>query len=240
MRGVSQAAQVSPSQLISAKSAPSLEEKELDVIPIAPRCRLLLASLATVAATALVAAPMQANAAIASAVAPGCPYTPVTQPFAPWSDMADYFLAPDGALEQGGTAWTLRGNAAVATSDKPFQVGPAIDRSALRLPAGASATTAPFCIGVEHRTMRFVANAPAASTLDVDVLYTDAGRVERTVRVGAVAGAGRWAPTVAVPMIVNALASLQGNAMSVRLRFSPHSTAAWTIDDVYVDPYRVK
>jgi hypothetical protein len=210
------------------------------VIPIAPRCRLLLASFAAVATTALLAAPMPATAATVAAAAPGCPTAAVTQPFAPWSDAADYFLAPDGGLEHGGAGWTLRGRAAVAPSDKPFHVGPAVDRRSLRLPAGASATTAPFCIGVEHRTMRFVDNAPASSALDVDVLYTDASRRERTVHIGAVAGAGRWAPTVAVPMIVNALAAARGNAMSVRLRFSPRGSAAWTIDDVYVDPYRGK
>jgi hypothetical protein len=207
------------------------------VIPIAPRCRFLLASLATFAAAALLTAPMQANAATA---APGCPYVPVTQPFAPWSDRSDYFLAPDGALEQGAAGWRRRGTAAVVRSDKPFRVGTAIDRQALRLPAGSSATTAPFCIGVEHRTMRFAANALATSALNVDVLYVDATRIERTVRIGAVTGAGRWAPIVAVPMIVNALAAARGNAMSVRLRFSPRGSGAWTIDDVYVDPYRGK
>jgi hypothetical protein len=239
MGSVSQAAQVSLSQHLSSDVRP-LEEKELDVIPIASRCRLLLASLAIAVATALLAAPMQANAATAPAAAPGCPHTPVTQPFAPWSDLADYFPAPDGGLEQGGAGWALRGSAVIAPSDKPFHVGPAIDRKSLRLPAGASATTAPFCIGVEHRTMRFVANALASSSLDVDVLYTDPARVERTMRIATVAGAGRWAPTVVVPMIVNALAAARGNAMSVRLRFSPRAAAAWTIDDVYVDPYRVK
>jgi hypothetical protein len=210
------------------------------VIPIASRCRFLLASLATVATIALLAAPLQANAATAPAVAPGCPYTPVTQPFAPWSDPADYFLAPDGGFEQSGAGWTLRGSAVVATGGKPFRVGPAADRKSLRLSAGASATTAPFCIGVEHRTMRFVAKAVAASSLDVDVIYTDVARVERTMRIGAVAGAERWAPTVVLPMIVNTLAAARGNAMNVRLRFTPRGTAPWSIDDVYVDPYRVK
>jgi hypothetical protein len=210
------------------------------VLPIASRCRFLLAGIAAVATTVLLAAPMQANAATATAVAPGCPSTPVTQPFAPWSDLADYFLAPNGAFEQGAASWALRGSAAIAPSDKPFVVGPAVDRSTLRLPAGASATTAPFCIGVEHRTMRFVANAVTSSLLDVDVLYTDMTRVERTVRIGAVAGAGRWAPTVVLPMIVNALAAARGNAMSVRLRFTPRGAAPWSIDDVYVDPYRGK
>lgn len=239
MSCVRQAAQVPLSPCISAKPLP-LQGKELDVIPIASRCRLLLASFATVAAAVLLVAPMQANAAPAAAAAAGCPSVPVAQPFAPWSDMADYFLAPDGAIEHGGASWTLRGAAAVAPSDKPFQLGSRVDRRSLRLPAGASATTAPFCIGVEHRTMRFVAKAFAASALDVDVLYTDTTRIERTMRIAAVAGAGRWAPTVAVPMIVNALAAARGNAMSVRLRFSPRSSAAWTIDDVYVDPYRGK
>lgn len=239
MSGVSQAAQVSPSPLACTKLAP-LEAKELAVSPIAPRCRFLLATFAAAVAAMFLVAPLPAYAAATAAAATGCPSVPVTQPFAPWDDEADYFLAPDGALERAGAGWTLRGRAAVTASDKPFRVGAAIDRHALRLPAGASATTAPFCVGVEDRTMRFVADAPAASTLDVDVLYADATGTQRSEHVGAVAGAGRWAPTVAVPMIVNALADAQGNAISVRLRFSPHTSTAWTIDDVYVDPYRGK
>jgi len=39
-------------------------------------------------------------------------------------------------------------------------------------------------------------------------------------------------------MIVNRLASLNDNAIDVSFRFRPIGDAVWSIDDVYVDPYR--
>jgi len=205
--------------------------------PLAARCRLLLTGAATVAATALLAGPATASVTPA---APGCPDTPVVQPFAPWGDGSDYFLAPDGGFEQGGAGWTLRGRAAITPGNEPFAVNAPSDASALRLPAGSSATTAPFCIGVEHRAMRFFANASASSTLDVDALIDGPGAAERRVRIATVGGSGDWAPSDVVPMVVNELAAEHGNAINVRLRFSPHGSDAWTIDDVYVDPFRIR
>lgn len=202
--------------------------------PIAARCRHLLAGFAT---AALLAVPASATAAV-SAPAPGCPDVPVSQPFAPWDDTADYFLAPDGGLEGNGLGWRMEGAAQVVAGNEPFDVVAPSDRRSLRMAAGDSATTAPFCIGVEHRTMRFFANAARSSSMDVEVLYSDVAGKDRSLRIGRLAGAGRWAPTDVVPMVVNALAAARGNAMSVRLRFAPHGQGAWSIDDVHVDPYR--
>jgi hypothetical protein len=206
------------------------------VTPIAARCRHLLAGLAT---AALLAVPASATASVA-APAPGCPHVPVSQPFAPWDDTADYFLAPDGGLEGGGLDWTMQGAAEVVAGNEPFKVVAPNDLRSLRMTAGDSATTAPFCIGVEHRSMRFFANAARSSSMDVDVLYSDITGRDRALRVGQLAGDGRWAPTEVVPMVVNALAAARGNAMSVRLRFAPRGQGAWSIDDVHVDPFRTR
>lgn len=207
--------------------------------PIASRCRLLLTGAATVAATALLAAPAPAPAAT---VTPGasCPDTPVAQPFAPWGDSSDYFPAPDGGFEQGGAGWTLNGRAAVQSGNEPFAVNGAGDDMSLRLPAGSSATSGLFCIGAEHRTMRFFAKAAASSRLDIDVIVGERSTSRRTYNVATVSGAGGWAPSVAVPMVVNEIAAEQDGTMSVRLRFTPRGSGDWTIDDVFVDPYRGK
>jgi hypothetical protein len=204
------------------------------VLPAA-RCRLLLAGFAS---AALLAAPACAAAAPAAG-ATGCPDLPLAQTFAPWGDTADYFVAPGGSFEQGATGWALRGGARVAGGNEPFRVVGAGDTRSLRMPARSAATSAPFCIGAEHRTMRFFARAAASrGSMNVDVLYTDADGTPRATRIGALAGAGRWAPTSVVPMVVNELAAAQGGAMTVRLRFAPRGKAAWTIDDVQVDPFR--
>lgn len=204
--------------------------------PIAARCRFLLTGVATVAATALLAAP--ATAATVSSDA-SCPDTPVVQPFAQWGDSSDYFLAPNGGFEQGTSGWALQGRADVQPGNEPFALNGAGDSASLRITAGSSAASAPFCIGAEHRTMRFVGEAAATSSLDIDVIV-EGSTYARVVRVATVRGAGEWAPSATVPMVVNELAAAQGGSMSVRLRFSPHGAGAWTIDDVFVDPFRVR
>ena len=202
--------------------------------PIASRCRFLLTGLATVAATTLLAAP--ANAATEAGAA-GCPDAPLVQPFVHWGDSADYFLAPDGGFEQGGAGWTQLGRSAVVAGNEPFALNGAGDGSSLRLPVGSSATSPLFCISAEHRSMRFVADAATSSSLDVDVIIGEGSTSGRTYRVATVGGSGEWAPSAVVPMVVNELAAAQGG-LDVRLRFTPRGAGSWTIDDVFVDPWR--
>ncbi len=118
--------------------------------------------------------------------------------------------------------------------NSPFSAGV----RSLRLPAGGAATSAPFCIGVEHRALRFFARAATTSSLNVDVLYTDGRGKARSLRVGELSGTARWAPTDIVPMVVNSLAAERGNAMSVQVRLAPQGSGSWEIDDVLIDPYK--
>jgi hypothetical protein len=39
-------------------------------------------------------------------------------------------------------------------------------------------------------------------------------------------------------MVVNELAPAHGNAIQVAFRFTPRGNASWSVDDVYVDPFR--
>jgi len=193
--------------------------------------------VAAAATSALLAMPALAAAAPATPAASGCPETAVSQPFAPWGDDADYFLAPGGSIDRGPSDWTLQGGADVVKGNEPFGVVSDKDKKSLRLPAGSSATTAPFCVDADRRTMRFFADAASTSSLDVDVLYSDADGASRSLRIGALTGGDDWAPTEVVPMVVDRLAATRG-AFDVRLRFAPSGDGDWTIDDVHVDPYR--
>jgi hypothetical protein len=193
---------------------------------------------AALAAVALTVAP-----ASAATVSPaGCPDVPTVQPFAPWSDFADYLLAPDGGFENGAAGWTLEDGARAVEGNEPFAVGAAADHRSLALPAGARATSAPICIGVEHKTMRFFATSsrPGVGTVAVEALITKRNGNDRSVNLGSVRSDGAWAASDALPMRVNELAADYGNALSVSLRFTVRGNAAWQIDDVYVDPYRTK
>jgi hypothetical protein len=207
-------------------------------VHLTDRSRIVLSCAATaLAAAALSASPAAARTSAAPAA--GCPVVPTLQPFSPWQDTADYFLAPDGGLEAGGATWGLQGGARTVEGNEPFRVGAPTDHRALDLPAGSSATTAPLCIGVEHRTMRFFATGTTTGTLSVDALYSE-GAKQRSVSLGSVRSGGSWAPTDVLPMKVNERAPAFGNALQVSLRFTPRGKGGWRIDDVYVDPYRVR
>jgi hypothetical protein len=200
-------------------------------------CRrtVLSAVAATFAAATLFAAP----AAAAPVAETGCPDVPTVQPFAPWGDLADYLLAPDGDIEDNATSWLLEDGARAIDGNEPFMVGGPADHRALELPAGATATTAPMCISEAHKTMRFFGTSTRNGALKVEALYTKRNGKEKSVTLGAVRGDDAWAPSEILPMRVNELAGDYDNAMSVSLRFSARGNGTWTIDDVYVDPFRM-
>src|SRR5689334_7131897 len=88
---------------------------------------------------AVSAAPAQAALGIA------CP-DPTTTPFRPWSDGANYAYLPGGGFEAGTTAWTLAGGAAVVAGNEKYNLHSSSDRSSLKLPKGATATSPQMCI----------------------------------------------------------------------------------------------
>jgi hypothetical protein len=194
------------------------------------------AATAALAATALAACPAAADTGPSPG---GCPDVPTVQPFMAWQDAADYFLAPEGNFEAGASSWLLSGGASVVEGNEPY-AGADGDHRSLRLPAGASATTAPMCIGEEHRTMRFFGTTTGASPLRVEALYTKRNGNQKSVTLGNVRGGADWAPSAVLAMRVNELAGEYDNSMSVSLRFTARGNAAWQIDDVYVDPYKMK
>src|SRR4051812_27098043 len=190
-------------------------------MPSAHRRRLGVA-VVVLAALAL-AGPAEASA---EPCAPG----PTHKTFLPWFDVADYISAPQGDLESAGS-WNLDGGATVVAGNEPFRVGGADDALSLRLPAGGSGTTPPMCVGLEHPTMRFFAKGPLLGSLKVDAM---AGG--RTLPIGVVVGGGRWAPSLPLPIVLNVLSLL--GPTQVSFRFTPLLGSTWSVDDVYVDPYR--
>jgi hypothetical protein len=185
-----------------------------------------LALLVILGALAILALPGPAHAS-------GCPEQPLDRTFRPWLDPAWYAQAPNGGLESGASGWTLERGAAVVDGNEPFHVGGSGDASSLALPPGAAATTAPVCIGVEHPTVRFFARNTGDPTSVLRVSVVSGGV---SLPVGVILAGSRWAPTPVVPVVVNLL-SLLGD-QQVAFRFSADGRGEWTIDDVYVDPYK--
>jgi hypothetical protein len=202
--------------------------------PVSACRRLALVASATVAAIAVTATP-----ALAAQPADGCPAAELTNPFAPWGDVANYQLAPGGDVEDGVTSWSLTGGAEAVEGNETFNVAGADDHLSMRLPGSSSATTARMCIGLESPSYRlFVkrSGGSASSRLVAEVVYDDAAGNEVVVPSGVISGTESWAPTPSLPTVVNVLAPQQDNAIHVSFRFTAVGGGVWSIDDVYVDP----
>ena len=202
---------------------------------VAFRRRAVCACAAAITATAVLSGSAIAGDRSSTA---GCPAVPTVQPFAPWQDLGDYFLAPGGDMEDRAASWDLSGGATAVAGNESFNVAGADHRTALSLPADSSATTPRFCIGVEHRTMRFFLRGPGTGVVHVDAVFAKRTTQEKSVRLASVAAGTTWAPSPVVDMVVNELASDYADALPVSLRFTPRGTGTWQIDDVFVDPYR--
>ena len=121
------------------------------------------------------------------------------QPFTAWHDQASYVLASGGDFESAAADWALTGDAAVVPGGAPFRA----DSSAnsLSLPAGASATTPPICVGKGDPVARLFIRSLASGKggpdgLRVHVLYLNAsGDVRKVKKAGQLRGTGDWAPT---------------------------------------------
>jgi hypothetical protein len=129
------------------------------------------------------------------------------------------------------------GTAAAATcqpppsSVQPNALDPATDDRALYLPAGSSATspctTAPNIVGL----VRFFAKgASTGGRLKVEVLVKG-----NTYLAGTITAWSGWAPA---PMLFSNAPAYKG-AVGYQVRLTA-SGAAFTVDDVYFDPYSSK
>lgn len=160
-------------------------------------------------------------------------------PFTRWGDGASYVLTPSGTAENRAH-WTLEGGAAPAPGNESFYVHDEDEKSSLALPPGSSATTASMCVGLSRPTLRFFARNDGSpfSVLRVDVLFEDNLGAVWSVPIGTILGAAEWQPTAPLAVVANLLPLLPGGNTAVAFRFTPDKAGDWTIDDVYVDPWR--
>jgi hypothetical protein len=200
---------------------------------------LASALIASASLFVLTAAPAHAGLLVKSAV--GCGTPPTAQPFARWGDSALYSLVSNGGLEAGSTDWSLS-KASVVSGNESYYVHGANDSKSLYLPAGSSATTRAYCVGLDKPAMRFFAkssNTGLLSSLRVDVLTETSLGLTVSLPVATVSPKSAWAPSPRVLIIANLLPLLPGQQTPVAFRFTPQGTGNWWIDDVYVDPHRL-
>jgi hypothetical protein len=203
--------------------------------------RLIGPLLAAAFVLASVAAP-GASAGSSGGIISPCPGQSASQPFLPWLDPLSYVLLPNGGFESGSGSWTLRGGAEVVAGNESYAVRGSSDGFSVELPAGASATSSPMCVGTLYPTARlFVRNmGELIWTLRVEVLYKDLLGIQQAVPIGMLLGTRTWQPTLPLLLLANvtALPLLSNGATQVQLRFTaPRDGGGWQIDDIYVDPY---
>lgn len=204
-----------------------------------PRRVLSPIAVATALGALALTAPA-ANAGALVAAAASCPAQSLSQPFLPWADPSLYTPLPDGSFEAKAQGWDLRALADTVAGNEPWMVGDG-GRYALSLPAGSAATSPVLCAGVGHPTLRFFAQRTGGSSvapLRVDVLFEDATGAVNTVTIGRLLGDGGWSPSPLFVVGVNLLTLLPGDRTPLEFRFTPEGGSSWTIDDVFVDPWR--
>jgi hypothetical protein len=163
----------------------------------------------------------------------GCEGQALEQPFALWGDNANYTLVGDGDLTGGGAGWDLDGTDLVSDNE-PWWVHGGSTPRALRLRSGDSATTPFMCVTLAHPTMRFFLRNGGGllGTLKVDVVMSNG----LTLPVGVITGLlgdSDWDPSPPLLVVGNLLDD------EVAFRFTAIGLGGtWTIDDVYVDPYK--
>jgi hypothetical protein len=204
-----------------------------------PKIRAAFAALVAAAASAALAAP--ASAGVLTASATDCEAPVTSQPFAQWGDNASYKPVADGAFESGAGGWRLTGGAKIVSGNETYDVHGAGDGYSLSLPAGSSATSPTVCVGVNDPTLRFFVrkNSGLLSTMAVSVKVETSLGLVVTVPIGVDLG-GKWHPSLPMLMVGNLLPLLPGDQTPVQFQFTPLLGGSWQIDDVYVDPWRMK
>lgn len=170
-----------------------------------------------------------------------CTIGTATAVFAAWGDEAAYGLAPGGSLESGTPAWTLSGGAAPAKENEPWRVAGASDARSLSLPSGASATSPLLCLELGTPTWRFfLVNRGGPGTLKAEVIVHASDGSTWPVWVGSLGGSASWSlsPVLWLPKDYVALL-FGGTSVNVALRLTADG-GDWLVDDVYVDPFKLR
>jgi hypothetical protein len=180
-------------------------------------------------------------------------------PFAAFGDNADYVAVPGGSFNDT-SGWSLKKDKAELTSESD---------PALFLADGGEAISAPMCVTVYHPTLRFFAQNSFGKhlRLEIEVLYEDLGGHVKKLKIAKLRGSDSWQPTVPLLIKANLRAAASENGIAVvafkfktkkvggkdaelgdegyiaplgRALASDDDALGWTIDDIYVDPFRAR
>jgi hypothetical protein len=156
-----------------------------------------------------------------------CNTSALSQPFVPWSDFADYELAPGGDFES--SSWALSGRATLVGRSEPYAATGTLGSSSLSLPAGSFAQSPPTCVDAAYPAIRFF----IAGRGLVEVNVVDGGLI---IPAGVAVAGGAWSPSPVMLTLSAVLGALSGGTAKVSLSFTSLAGDP-QIDDVFIDPY---
>lgn len=206
------------------------------------RTRMMIVGLVTLVAAT--------NVGIESAGAAGeiaCAPRTLRKAFAQFGDTNDYFVVNDGTFENGAGGWRVTAPATTTTQQAPWKVNGATHRKSLLLGSGATAKTPSTCVTVGEDWMRFfyrpVANGgvrPTRTAQELTVTITavsDQGTATSTVVIPDTASTS-WqvSPQIAIPNVRG-----EKDEQWVTITFATAGVnISWLIDDVMIDPFKVR
>jgi hypothetical protein len=176
---------------------------------------------------------------------PNCSTRETAQTFAPWNDPSSYFPMTNGGFESGSDGWSVSGAAAVVSGNETYFVAGATDSHSLAISNTGRASSPATCVAAGENSVRLFVKSSGSgeSTLHVQAFVRNSltGLVLATAfDIDASDATSRWAPTD-VLVVPNLLGGLAG-AQSLTLVFTTRgaSTVSWNVDDVYVDPFKLR
>lgn len=191
--------------------------------------RRLLAGLTAVTAMAIAGAialpvsPAQANLIDLGS----CNTSALSQPFAPWGDVASYELGPGGDFET--PSWTLSGRAQRVHGSEPYEATGRLGSWSLELPAGSSAQSPATCVDAAYPTLRFFI---AGSGLVAVTIVSNGLQIPAGIAVGG----SSWLPTPVMITGSAVTAALSNGVAQVSVRLTT-LVGDPRVDDVFVDPW---
>jgi hypothetical protein len=156
-----------------------------------------------------------------------CNPSALSQPFARWSDFANYELAPGGDFES--STWTLSGRAELVAGSEPFAATGTRGSSSLSLPAGSSAQSPLTCVDAAYPSIRFFIAGKGLVAVNV----IDGGLV---IPAGVAVAGSEWSPSPVMLTISAVMGALSGGTAEVSLSFTGLAGEP-RVDDVFIDPY---
>jgi hypothetical protein len=206
------------------------------------RCVAVFAAVMSVAGSAVSLTPAPASALT---LFPNCGTRIAAPTFAPWGDSSLYFPVANGGFEAGSSGWSLSGGAAVESGNESFFVGAPTDARSLTIPDGGRAQSPTTCVALGENSVRLFVKSSGTgpSSLHVQAFVQNAltGIVLSTgFDVDANAATQDWSPTSTfdVPNLLGGIVGVQKLTLVFTVRGS--TAVSWSIDDVYVDPFKLR